>query len=225
MDIAALFNQQVTFLQGTVPVITMDCSISETHDRDSTPTEFEIENGQTVSDHIVLKPFSLKIQGVISDAPLFGVTSLLKSAATTAVTAKANNPGVLGAKAAAIAALPLFSGLFSPSSTSYQTLLNYQAARFPLNVVTSLHLYPNMWIKKISVPRDAKSGGALVVTLDLVQLTLVLPTSVNIAQFAVADLAASAANKGAQQATAASEGAAIVKAGFIAGGAVVGGGE
>lgn len=223
LDIASFLNH-VVFLFNGVPVITLDCSIAETHERESEPTSFEIENGQTISDHVVLKPFGLKINGVISDSPLFGAGSIAAAAATTVLTKLAPNPGVLGAKAAAIAALPLFPNPFSPSMNGYEQLLQVQAARFPLTVVTSLHIYPNMWIKKLTAPRDSKSGGALVFTVDMVQLLLVTPVTVNIAQFAAADIAAGAADKGAQEAGALSEAAAAAAKAEAAGEAVFLGG-
>jgi hypothetical protein len=218
----ASFLDQVVFLFNGVPVITLDCSISETHSRESVPTEFETESGQTISDHIVVKPFNLHIQGLITDAPLNSLLSLGIGAATSIATALAPKPAVLGRAARAIAALPLFPNPFGPSANAYMQLLALQAAKYPFTVATSLHVYTNMWVKKLSVPRDSKSGSGLLFDLDLVQLILVTPIAVNIAQFAAADLAAAKANKGAQEAGGLNGAVAQAKAGVASASSLTG---
>lgn len=197
--VSALFGTKVAIVQaGALPVVVFDCSIEEAHSRESVVTEFETENGQTVTDHIVTKPFQLHIKGIVSDSPLSVLASLGVAAVTTAIASKVSKPGVLGQASAALAALPLIPNPFSPSATAYQSLLDLQFAKFPFSVVTTLYEYKNMWVKKLVVPRDAQRGNAIFFDLDLVQLLLVTPITLNIAQFAEADLAALQANKGAQ---------------------------
>ena len=219
------FLKQVTFSVYGVPVLSFDCSISESHSRDSMITEFEVENGQTISDHIVIKPFHLKLTGVISDSPLSGIGAIATNVATTAITKIPPNPGVLSGASKALAALSLLPNPFSPSKDAYSALLDLQAARIPLTVTTSIKIYFNMWIKSISVPRDSKTGGGLTFDVDLAQLLLVTPIQVDIAIFAKADLAASAANKGAESSTIASEAAAAFAAGANASSNAVGAGD
>lgn len=202
-SVIAKYLHQVVFLSqpSGIPSLILDCSLSETHKREAKPTQFETEVGQTISDHIVLGPFSLHIQGMVSNAPLSTLAGIASAALTTVATAQEPNPGVLGAKAAAIAALPLFTqALSNPAATNYDILLALQAARAPLTVVTSLKLYINMWLTTISVPREAKNGGGLVFDVDLTQLLLVTPITVDISKLAIADLAAAEADKGAQEA-------------------------
>jgi hypothetical protein len=189
-----------------IPIVAFDCSIMETHSRESVVTEFETENGDTISDHIVVKPFNLHIQGIVSNSPLSSLAGLATAAVTTVATAVAPPVGVLGKNAAALAALPLIPNPFAPANTAYQSLLNLQNLKLPFTVQTTLYTYKNMWVKKLSVPRDAQRGNAVFFELDLVQLLLVTPTTVNIGQFAAADLAASQSNKGEQSATGPSSG-------------------
>ena len=50
--------------------LTIEATVSETHNFSSTPTKFPIESGSMVSDHIINEPEKVRIDGVISDTPL-----------------------------------------------------------------------------------------------------------------------------------------------------------
>lgn len=213
IPLLAQFLHQVVFWAPPIPAFVFDCSIAETHKRDSPPTEFEIENGDTISDHVTIKPLGLKIQGLITGSPLFSLGSLAAGAVVTGIGATIPNPGVLGSRAAAIAALPILSNTAGSASAGYDQLLQMQEAKLPITVTTSLHVYANMWIKSISAPRDNKIGGGLIVDIELVQLLLVSPLLVDVSAFAAANLAAAAVNKGKQSAGVLDETAAAAAAG------------
>lgn len=192
-------QQRVQFIQNpTGTVIVLDACVQETHSRESPPTEFEIEDGQTVSDNIVVKPFSLEIQGVISDTPL----SALASALTTAAGVALPSAGLVGASVGINAARALFPAIAeseSPSVNAYLQLLSLQENKQPFDVLTTLRRYKNMWIKSISVPRDSQTGQVLLFTVSLVELLLVSPVTVNLQIFKDSDLAADFANQGRQE--------------------------
>jgi hypothetical protein len=195
-------------------VITLDCSVQEKHTRESPPTEFEVENGQTVNDHIIIKPFSLLIEGIISDTPL----SLFTQIVTAGISYIAPSAAVLGKNAPALAlasALSPSDFLSKPSVKAYSDLIDLQSLRQPVTVWTSLYLYKNMWIKSISVPRNSKTGRVLNFTVELVQLRLVAPQTINIAKMANPDVGAGKTDKGKQNASSPEGDAA--KAGFASG--------
>lgn len=192
--------QTVYFIsQGPVPppalpVMKLDCSLSEKHSRESPATEFEVENGQTITDHITIKPLKLHIQGIITDSPLgLGLSTLIGGAAS--FIGKQGVP-LLGNAAGALALTAAFDLLPKKSVLAYKQLLAMQATRLPLTVHTSLYTYFNMFIHSISVPRDAKTGRMLIFDMDLTQLLLVVPQVLPIVQFAVPDVAAGLASKG-----------------------------
>lgn len=200
--IAALTRQVVVFQNG-LPVMRFDASISETHSRDTQPTEFEVENGQTISDHIVMKPFNLKMQAVISDTPISSLIGVAAALTTTRASQAQPNPAVLKNSSIALAALPLIPAtqLFEPSKSTYEQLLALQADRFPVDLNTSLRGYTNLFIKKISVPREAKTGGGIVVDLEFVQLLLISPLTVATGiNTSIPDLAAGVSAEGAKSA-------------------------
>lgn len=199
--VVSLLNQsqrKVQIIQNGNTVITVDASINETHSRASPPTKFEIENGQNITDHQILEPFSLKLQGIISDTPLNSLGALINSGVTTGVSFAAGPIGVI-AGGAGVALFNALAKSKSPSVAAYGQLLALQSAKQPFDVLTTLQLYKNMWISNLSVPRDAGTGRSLVFDLDLVQLLLVTPQSINIVKFAAPDLSAAQANKGKKE--------------------------
>lgn len=187
---------KVQFIQNNSTVIQMDASLKEDHTRESPPTEFPVENGDTISDHIIVKPFVLTINGIITDSPLN--PSLLSTFANSAV-ASLIPPVGLAVLSAGVALLSATASSDSPSIAAYQQLLMLQESAKPFDVLTSLYRYPSMWIKSISAPRDSSTGDSLIFTVQLVQLLLVTPQSVSVQIFANAGLAAGLANLGQQE--------------------------
>lgn len=188
-------QQRVQFIQSdTGTVVTLDASISETHKRESPPTEFPVEDGTTISDHIIIKPFELEIQGMISDTPIKLLNSVLTTAAGVALPAS----GLVGV-GAGLALFNALAGSGSPSVSAYGQLLLLQEGRKAFDVLTTLKRYTGMFIKSISVPRDVGTGRALIFTVSLGQLLIVKPQTVNIQIFQDSDLSSDQANLGKQQ--------------------------
>lgn len=186
-------------IPGGAKVIEFDCSITEEHTSETIPTEFEVENGSVISDHVVLKPRHLKIQAMITDTPL----SILASILTTGIGAVAPSVGNLGSNAGAVALAASLAGSLLPSAkksvVAFASLIDLQMARLPVTVWTSLNLYKNMWIRKISIPRDANTGKAIIVNIEFQQLLLVQPQTVtaSVLNPDVGSSEADAASKGA----------------------------
>lgn len=181
--------------QGTV--FSIDASMSESHNRASPASQFEIENGTTISDNIVIKPFKLQLKGIISDTPISIGSSLL----TTAVSVPSPGPGVLSSAGTLVGAglVAATQGGASPSKKAYAQLLSIQQAKNPFTVVTSLKSYPNMWIEDLTIPRDPQTGQVLMFDLNLIQLIIVSPQTTVTQIFQNPDLSANNANAGRQQ--------------------------
>lgn len=191
-------QQRVQFIQNaTNTLIQLDASIKEDHGRDSPPTEYPVENGNTISDHVFVKPFNLSITGMISDTPIGDTKNLLTEVATTLTSSLVPPLGVVAA-GAGYALFKSLSQSKSPSVAAYAQLLQLQANAQPFDVLTTLYRYPSMWIRSLSAPRDAETGNALLFTVHLTQLILVTPQSVNVQIFANPGLAANKADLGQQ---------------------------
>lgn len=190
--------QRVQFIQNsTSTVIQLDCSLKEDHKRSSPPTEFPVENGNTVSDHVIVKPFTLDITGIISDTPLGGLKGTLTEVATTLTSALVPPVGLVGA-AAGYALFSALSSSKSPSVAAYEQLLSLQENAQPFDVLTSLKRYASMWIADLGAPREADTGKALLFSVKLQQLILVTPQSVNVQIFANPGLSANQGDLGEQ---------------------------
>lgn len=188
-------QRKVQFVQEpTGTVISIDCTVSENHQKESPPTEFPLETGESISDHIILKPFGLEIQGIISDSPIKPLNALLSTVAGAVLP-----PTGIVAAGVAMSLFSALAGSKSPSVVAYAQLLQLQASRKPFDVITTLRRYDTMWIKSLTVPRDASTGQVLVFNVSLVQLLLVSPQSVNIQKFSNGALAANQASLGKKQ--------------------------
>lgn len=187
--------RRVQFIKNDKTVFTIDCTINEKHERESPPTEFPLESGQSITDNIIIKPFSLELTGIISDTPINAITEII----TTLATAVLPPAGVIAGGAAALALSKALAGADSPSISAYKQLLQLQELKEPFQVVTTLRVYNNMYVKNISVPRDAQTGQILIFTVSLVQLLIAVPQVVDISIYGNPNVSAGQADKGKQQ--------------------------
>ena len=174
------------------PSVVFDCCMTEEHGLEAIPTEFEVENGSTISDHVIVKPRTLRIQAMVSDAPLSILNSILTTGVGFVAQKTGASTGKLGANAGAVALLPAVAQSIykaRPSVTAFATLVAMQQARLPVEVFTTLNNYKNMWIRKISLPRDAMTGSSIIVNIEFQQLLLVQPEEVGIGALMSPDVA------------------------------------
>lgn len=187
-------------------VVAFDATMKEKHSRESPSTDYEVEDGTSASDHIVIKQFFLELNCFVSDTPskssisaVSGVAGVVASAANARI-ARANSGAgrVVSAAKQATVLLGALDTIGRRSAQVYNQLVNYQEARQAFTAVTSLYVYKNMFIGSLSAPRDAKTGRGVEFDLKLVQLRIVQQQTVNIVKFASPDLASGLADKGKQ---------------------------
>lgn len=186
-------KQKVQLIQRTpnsASVIELDCTVRENHSRQSPASDYPIENGASISDNILIRPIELELNGIISDTPI-DAGAVAVSALTSAVSNIAGPLGVVGA-AGGVALFQALQGTGKISINTYEQLLRLQEARAPFEVFTTLvpKKYQNMWIKSLSVPRDASTGQVLAFNLSLIQLLLVSSQTVNVKIFSNPSVAA-----------------------------------
>lgn len=68
MVLSLLFGKK--YARTAVASVVLDAVLSEEHVYNSRVTNYPIENGQDISDHIINEPDTLQITGVVSDTPL-----------------------------------------------------------------------------------------------------------------------------------------------------------
>lgn len=77
MVLSLLFGKK--YAKSTIGGITLDATISEDHEFNSRVTNFPVEFGGDISDHIIKEPETLQITGVVSDTPLAILASFNRS--------------------------------------------------------------------------------------------------------------------------------------------------
>ena len=151
MNIESVVEDQLADL----PYIEWDASENETHQFSSTVTEHPVENGSVVSDHVIHRPISLTLR-------LLQTNHAIQQNAfyATGYVQRAGDGRVLSYGADRV-------------SQAFEALDSLRRLAVPFEVVTSFRRYDNMLIESISVERNAKTGQALSVTVQLKQIRFV----------------------------------------------------
>lgn len=134
-----------------VGTVAFDCFISENHRRECEVTEHEIEDGANVSDHIILKPDTLDLMGIVSDTPVVMLASI----------------------AAPSPILTDFIGVSDRAMSAHRELNTTMEEGTLIEAITSLGTYTDMVIVSKSVERNASNGNSLECSLSLRKITKV----------------------------------------------------
>lgn len=176
-----LFANKYTLQEGGFEI---DATINEVHEFSATVTQSQIEDGSTISDHIIINPIRLNLEGVITETPISFITSALTAGASAL---SSNIPSKFGAAAATLGGASL-SGLLTSSRSPddvYKVLKELFEKREPFTVVTGLTVYDNMVFTSLSIPRSAQYGRAIKFSATLEQLKIVQTKLVPVPEFKV----------------------------------------
>ncbi|RZL29677.1 MAG: hypothetical protein EOP64_00295 [Sphingomonas sp.] len=175
-------------------LLRFDVVLSENFGRQAQPTSFPVEDGSTISDHIIRAPVTYDIVGLITDTPLATADSLktdrisadpssspiAQEVVTTAATSLLP-PAAVVAAAGAHALWQSQKNAVSRSRAAYQTLCRMQygdptatpAVSPTIFIVeTKLETFGNMMIADLQTGRDDKSGDSLTFALKLVRIDI-----------------------------------------------------
>lgn len=115
---------------------TFDATFSEQHESSLDVTEFQVEDGSTISDNAVIKPKRLTIEAGVSDA-------VLKR--------QQDDPFDQGG---------------SRAEAAYRLLVELQETREPFDIVTGLRTYRSMMLVSLRATQDANSDSVLDFTAE-----------------------------------------------------------
>lgn len=129
---------------GSIGDLVLDARISENHQLSNDVTQYPIEEGSNITDHVRNRPFVLTMTGHVSDSPIeyYGLSSSLNS----------------------------LSGE-TRSSSAFDQLVSIYNGKKLVDVQTTLNLYQNMSIQDLIFPRDNTVGQELRFTATLIQVT------------------------------------------------------
>lgn len=138
---------------GAYAGIMLDCTLSEEHSYQADVTENPVEDGSTIADHVNLKPFTLKIDGLVSDSPL--------------------GFSIIGDVQNIVSSITQIFGTQSRSRDAFEALVTLYKNRIPFTVLTNLKRYENMVISEANFPYTKDTGQALDLKMTLTQISIV----------------------------------------------------
>jgi Dit-like tail protein len=213
-------------------VIAFDATPTEQHDSIAVVTEFPVEEGADVADHIRVLPKALSCEVFVSNEPLHPFTFLgpllaLRGAEQTVpldlpqpfnppalfrgLTLASPGAGIRTAlaaiegrltKPAAFATVLKFDPPFDAVAVTYAKLMAIQESKAKLRVVTTLTEYSDMALLAVSTPRTVANGTGATFQLGFRQLRKVSPATVAAPKVPLEPRGAPKRNRGGQGATA-----------------------
>jgi len=139
--------------------LALDCTVTETHTATSTVTEHPVESGSNITDHIRPEPVQLSITGIVSDTPI-GAREVQRAIKIGGVSVQIKQQET-----------PTSPTGFGRAAWSKLDAMRLAAK--PVTVLTRDKKYESMALVSLSVPKEAKTGGALYFTAQFKQVRIV----------------------------------------------------
>lgn len=159
----------------------IDATPSQNHSMSAQATNFEVEDGSDLSDHVINRGVRLSLNGVISDNPI----SLKEAAATLIPGIVGGNfiGGISGAVVAGVGAKVASELLVDSKKRSvdaYTTLREVYETKSPLTIITGLTTYKNMIMERLVVPQTPATSNSLNFTASFRQIRIAISEIISI---------------------------------------------
>ena len=154
---------------GKIGVLEFDATIHESHEYTNTITEFPVEKGFNISDHIIRQPEKLTMEGFVTNTPIPRSSDL---APLDGADAQQNRVET------ALEQLLDLAGLPSPTKNTSDVESNTLFPKLIDVVETGLRQYKNMVITRITIPRDRNTGETMQFTCEMRHLITVMTETV-----------------------------------------------
>jgi len=174
---------------GKIDQIQLDCVLRENHSFQNEVTNFPIEDGSQISDHIVRQPTRLTLDGFVTNSPvnLLGIASnLIKGLGRERV------------ETALTELLVIQEGALDNAGNITHKLIT---------VATGLRTYNDMAMVSLNIPRDRTTGDTLRFTAEFVRVNIATSEIVPVEKLkaSVSEQGPSTISRGKQTATDASD--------------------
>lgn len=188
---------------GSTAMIFLDATLRENFDATTEVTQHPVEDGADISDHVILKPLKLTIDGVISETPFSIEGQKLGFATSVAASIGQSVGGAIGALAAGYGAAKSLAGVLQPKSITggevrdeefknvpsensrlrdaVNEFLNMRQSKQVVSIVTGLKQYKNMILVSFTVSRDQNTGQSINLHLEFQEIVLAESKTVKIA--------------------------------------------
>lgn len=174
-----------TGADGQTYNVSLDATLSQSHESTNTVTEHPVEDGANMSDHIRPDLDTLSLEGVISNTPVFLPADNVDGAREIDVEVEGVATGVriplpgIGALVGNIPITPTPKGVvrgydpeFDRISACYAALLALRNGGTLCRVVTHIRIYESMAIRRLGVLLDPTTGHALPLSMEFVQIRI-----------------------------------------------------
>jgi len=143
--------------QDTITEIPLDARVGSTYRFSAEITQYPVESGATITDHVHLRPDEIQLEGMVSDTPVNELPTYL---------------ALRGDRQSQSAGLR--------SQSAFDALFTVWRDRLPLTVVTEYMVFDDMMIESLEIPRAPDRGEAIwfqltlrkVVTVETLTATL-----------------------------------------------------
>lgn len=156
-----------TDANGVAGALEIDATKARGFELAAEVTEFPVESGSAITDHIRPTNGTVAIEGVISNTPLNAAATQMGG-----VTQSAQSVVLPGGDGTAKATLHRWSGPFDRRLACDAILAGLVAAGTPVTLTTSLRILENLAITRYKVDESAETGEALPVVLEFKALRL-----------------------------------------------------
>ena len=123
-----------------------DATLDESHDWRNEVTQNPVETGTPITDHVIEKADKLRLQGVITNSPLYGEFAGQYFGGDT------TSPRI---------------------QTAFEAIRELVKSKEAVTVYTKHAVYTSMVIESVSIPRNAQLGEEIQFTMELVNVRLV----------------------------------------------------
>jgi len=173
---------------GKIGVLELDATIHESHEYTNTITEFPVEKGFNISDHIIRIPEKLTMEGFITNTPIPRSSNLQSLEGANATQLIADNTNGLQQQQLASEvnrvenALEILLDLagLPPATKSTSDITTNNLFPKVIDIVeTGLRQYKNMVITRITIPRDRNTGETMQFTCEMRHIVTVTTETVN----------------------------------------------
>ena len=156
----------------TINGYAIDAVVSEDVSFDADVTEFPVESGASITDHVRVKPAVISLDGIVSDTPIGPIAALRDNPLFI-------TPGLGGSL---------------PSDEAYDALWRILNAAETITVATSKRVYDNMVLQSLAISHTATDGDSLRFKATFKQIAMVTTTRTIVA--VAVPIAAEKENKG-----------------------------
>lgn len=160
-----------------LPAFEWDIVTSEVHEATNEPTEYPVETGVDITDHVRIKPAQVTITGNVTNTPIvqttgsvFGPTvidvpvfvppPLSSEAALISAAGNAIKNAIFGPPPPTIVEVLQFPVPINPIKDAHNLLLVLKESRVFCQVATSTITYSNMVITSVTMRQQADEGDA-----------------------------------------------------------------